>query len=592
MGASPRILIGTLFSGENEFAACVQSIHAQTYKHWNHVVIKNLPNLVAHERLYQAFVDASSEYDLFIKMDADMVFIDENCLTTIVDKFQANANLDHWLTVVDDWFSNSLILGFHVFSNRARWKIPEGERLFVDPMPTIVGELKITHVAPAPLVRHAFDPSGYQAFHFGVHRMLKVVQPNQALNLLSAWGHWKLLNRVRLNFIRTGDYRLSYALQGVEYVLANPQWVREDYGNQALRSHYEQAVDGSASIGKIEVSGIRFMLQNHVRMLRAMGYLRVMKRIPSVIRQLSCRFFSKFYRRVTRPCNKNIFVFWQTPKNTNEGSFDNFGDVIAKDIVTFFTDAKVKWQRPQDAKWYHFPKKIYLTVGSIVKQSNRFCDIWGAGIKERNFHIKGVNSIHAVRGPQTRNELINRGYHVPEIYGDPALLMPLIHPINAKGDDIGIIPHYVDYRQVLSCGTMPSNIKIIDLTNSVNVILNNINSCNKIFSSSLHGLIVSHAYGVPCLQVVFSNRISGDGVKYLDYFESVELGAYKPLNLMHTKDINVMLDEMHEFYGKNKNHSLPKNKIISELQQGLIDSCPFNTRVSLDYSSILRKKSQ
>ena len=45
-------------------------------------------------------------------------------------------------------------------------------------------------------------------------------------------------------------------------------------------------------------------------------------------------------------------------------------------------------------------------------------------------------------------------------------------------------------------------------------------SCEMIFSSSLHGLIIADAYNIPNRRVIFGNKLIGGDFKFNDYEES------------------------------------------------------------------------
>lgn len=74
---------------------------------------------------------------------------------------------------------------------------------------------------------------------------------------------------------------------------------------------------------------------------------------------------------------------------------------------------------------------------------------------------------------------------------------------------MGIIPHYVDYKlpYVEEFRKEHPEILFIDLQNykKWHDIIDQILSCEKIISSSLHGLILSDAYGIPNIRVNFCN---------------------------------------------------------------------------------------
>lgn len=214
-----KILVGTLYSGENEFEACKKSLENQTYTDWDHFILKNLPNKEAHDRLYKTFMEKSDEYDLFLKLDADMVFSNDNALQIIVDLFENEPKLDHAVFKVRDWASDSMIIGLHVFSKNAVWESSD-EKLFVDHSPIIPGKKINFFGPPSPLVIHSPNPSSFQAFHFGVHRALKIVQnEKKKINLFRMLTQWELLRNIWRQFKDEKDLKRAYILLGADLII-------------------------------------------------------------------------------------------------------------------------------------------------------------------------------------------------------------------------------------------------------------------------------------------------------------------------------------------------------------------------------------
>jgi hypothetical protein len=217
----PRILVLTLYTGEREFERSLDSLRVQTCTSWEHKVFEFLPNKAAHEALQREVTRRSDDFDLFVKLDADMVFRERHALERIAELFRAQPDVDHTRSVVRDWFSDSLVMGLHIWSNRVRWE-PSDERLFVDTAPVYPGRRLTLWSAPAPFVDHSPDPAPQQAFHFGVHRALKALQRERPLRRFSyglSRGQWQILRGTWAHFRRSGDPRLALAVMGAELVL-------------------------------------------------------------------------------------------------------------------------------------------------------------------------------------------------------------------------------------------------------------------------------------------------------------------------------------------------------------------------------------
>lgn len=265
-----------------------------------------------------------------------------------------------------------------------------------------------------------------------------------------------------------------------------------------------------------------------------------------------------------------IYVYWCTILKDGK---DNYGDILAPFLVHKLSGKKVKRvSHPMDRKYKWFVKH-YVTVGSIINVVGRNSVVWGSGIIKSGQNIRNATFL-AVRGPKTRERLLELGYSVPEIYGDPALLLPFfIKKTIKKQFEIGIIPHYVDYEDVLSQFRDDPNVKVINLiTDDIIKTTKEILECKQIISSSLHGVIVSHAYQIPALWVKFSNKLSGDNIKFYDYLESLNLNYLKEFYL----DLEVInIDVFRSLLNENQSILLPTKEILKKRQDGLLESCPF-----------------
>jgi len=213
-------LVGMLFCGENERAQAVAALERQELESWDLFVLENLPNKAAHDALYGEFMARAADYDFFLKLDADMVFRHERGLTTIRDLFAADPGLEGMMFDVHDWYSDYLTPGLQVFRSSVRWA-PHADPLMVDPMPRMTGRAVRVTKAPAPLVVHSPDPSPLQAFRFGVHRAMKMLQldrPAAARDRGRFEVHYVILQATWDKLRESNDARRALAIAGAEYV--------------------------------------------------------------------------------------------------------------------------------------------------------------------------------------------------------------------------------------------------------------------------------------------------------------------------------------------------------------------------------------
>lgn len=241
----------------------------------------------------------------------------------------------------------------------------------------------------------------------------------------------------------------------------------------------------------------------------------------------------------------------------------NLGDELGKVVIDWMLSNFKQGEVTRDT-WVK-KKKFFLSIGSGVLSSYQDATFWGTGVQRKYpafrllFHTRLFRKLdfRAVRGPMTREYVMKLGHKCPEIYGDPAILMPLIYrPEENKTHEYAIIPQYFTEAKVRE--EYPNEYIISMNTNDYKDVINQIVSCKKIITSSLHGIILAEAYGVPA--VWYRGLMKPVDFKYLDYYSST---GRRNVPLLTSINEALSIEPL----------PIPD---FSELQQGLIKSFPYD----------------
>ncbi|MFO1400594.1 MAG: polysaccharide pyruvyl transferase family protein [Steroidobacteraceae bacterium] len=195
----------------------------------------------------------------------------------------------------------------------------------------------------------------------------------------------------------------------------------------------------------------------------------------------------------------------------------NWGDALNPALVELLAG------RPAQLLQGYFYDR-FLVVGSILGTADSHAQVWGSGfIREGEQVLDAPRAIHAVRGPLTRGQLLKAGIPCPEIYGDPALLLPhFFNPEVPITHDVGLIPHVVDKQNSwIEEHRNTPGVRVIDVEGDIWDFVRAVKSCRAVLSSSLHGLICADAYGIPNAWIQLSNGLIGGEFKFRDYRLSI-----------------------------------------------------------------------
>jgi pyruvyltransferase len=246
--------------------------------------------------------------------------------------------------------------------------------------------------------------------------------------------------------------------------------------------------------------------------------------------------------------NDRARVFWWTPPRrfTDFRRRENAGDYFAPVVV----DRILARRGLRIADKLDAARQLF-TIGSVLHFAKDHDTVWGSGV---NGKIAGCRhafrnlDVRAVRGPLTAEFLRRRGIGCPNIFGDPASLLPTLYPELASPHQRNgtlLVLHLHDrrpagWRGPILLATAPWRVFAKAIARSAFVV-----------SSSLHGIILAEAYGIPARWLAGPNGETE--FKYIDYLsgsgrpdsrparsigEAVEMGGETPPSL----DLSSLID--------------------------------------------------
>lgn len=216
-----KILIGILYSNEPQFDKCIDSIKMQDYQSKvQYFVLQGLSKSDAHDKLYSHFMSNSDKFDLFIKLDADMIIKRNDFFRYVSDLFIFDDKLDWVRILLFDYFLQENISGLNIYRSSVKWRL-NNDNYFTDRTLDHSTVRKDLGIDPEKLwLTHCENGSLYQHFNFGFHRAIKLFQFDAKGRFYSNM-HWSVFLKIYRLYLINKDLKCLLILAALVYVYRN-----------------------------------------------------------------------------------------------------------------------------------------------------------------------------------------------------------------------------------------------------------------------------------------------------------------------------------------------------------------------------------
>lgn len=221
----------------------------------------------------------------------------------------------------------------------------------------------------------------------------------------------------------------------------------------------------------------------------------------------------------------------------------NFGDLLTPLLLKRFAKVETEWAAISEAD--------LLCVGSILDTAKPDFNgtILGSGKLYERSSVPSGATILGLRGPLTA-----KGIKGDFALGDPGLLADELVEVETKKYHLGVVPHWSDKSLANDPRFSKYNPLVIDPRADPLTVIRQIGECRKIVASSLHGLIIADAFGIP-RRFEYTPQFDKEGgtFKIRDHNESIglpfEVGLTQEADRFQVQDRKHELFDMFEAYG-------------------------------------------
>jgi pyruvyltransferase len=215
----------------------------------------------------------------------------------------------------------------------------------------------------------------------------------------------------------------------------------------------------------------------------------------------------------------------------------NFGDLLTPLLFERFTDVRLTWAPAADA--------VVVSSGSILEHlpPGWAGVVAGSGkMYEDSVPDLARATVLGLRGPLTALGVLGE-----YTLGDPGLIADeLVYGVE-KTHNLGLVPHWSDTGLERRPEFKRYDPLIIRVTDDPLDVIRQIGSCRKIVASSLHGLILADAFGIPRRTETTPQLASeGGNLKYRDHAATVGLPFV--LGLTQEAPRHIVQERQHELY--------------------------------------------